>query len=141
MNRLSIIFGWILVIVSCIGCAHGQSKAGTLSIAIRIADSLHTITDSARFTKEELVSATGIEILVEDSDLDHGLKVVEFMLSTAMNDSLIAEAVSFNGDLTDEQRRVIDRAPSGSRMFLERIRVRNSLGSIHTAPTQVIRLR
>ncbi len=141
MHRLSIILGWILVIVSCVGCVPGQSKAGTLSVAIRFADSLHTISDSARFTKEELVSATGIEILVEDPDLDHGLMVVEYKLSTAMNDSLIADAVSFNGDFTEEQRMVIGKAPFGSRIFLENIRVRNSHGAIHTAPTQEIRLR
>lgn len=119
-----------------LGSAQGEAGRGTVSVALRMAGSLHGITDSTVVTKEMMLSATGIEVVVEDTIW----KTVEFTITTIVNDSVM-QATSQSADFTDEQRMVIGAASSGSEIYIETIKVMGPLGGIHTVGSKAVSVK
>lgn len=71
-------------------------------------------------SKKDLLKASGIKVVAENSDFDVKFEIIEFTLSALINDS-INEAISHCNNFTDKQRAIIGKAKANSKVYIENI--------------------
>jgi len=117
-----------------------QSRRG-MGVAFQSVHTSYILGKDVNFFKADLASIQGIEIIFENSKYNQQKhEIIQFTLSTTVSDSFV-EATSYSDKLTAEQKEIIGSATSGSKIYLEKIEVKDVDGKIHNMGTEVFTIQ
>ncbi|MDF1547937.1 MAG: GldM family protein [Bacteroidales bacterium] len=91
-------------------------------------------------SKSELIAANGVEVMLQNFDFDLKFEVIGFNLAAAYNG--IAEDARCIGNVFSEQQiELIQKVPSGTKIYIEEIKAKGPDGAIRSLPPIIINIK
>ena len=90
--------------------------------------------------KSELLDQAGIKAVIENFDFDMRFNVISFKVSATIK-GFPQEAIANSAAFTAQQKKIIEQAPSGGKVYFEDIKAKGPDGSIRSLGTIAFKIK
>ncbi|MFN8257617.1 MAG: GldM family protein [Bacteroidales bacterium] len=97
--------------------------------------------DKHELTRQELIDAGGIQVVLMNFDFDLNFEIVSFNLSAINEGGFLSESMTKGGTFSKDQIEIIKKVASGGKIYIEDIQAKGPDGSVRNLSPIVLKIK